>query len=187
MINDQAVVSHVDTFVVCKRFTSILVIMFEYLLRPYDHNKSSESSFTSSLKVSSSISISSTLDSSRRSSFSSSRPEFRPLHPDIIQRNLVTDFLEATSLPVNVPLHRSKEAAQPSTPMREEFERCANELSHSLASKLISPPSYKLIELLGCRAEIEKVGEITGHEVDQEMKEKRRATDDSELIFKIEL
>merc|ERR1711915_108634 len=179
--------SHADTFTKCKHFTIILVIMFEYLLRPYDQINSSESSLTSSLKVSSWISISSTLDSSRRSSLSSSRPEFRPLHSDIIQRNLVTDFLEATSLPVNVPLHRSKEASQPSTPMREEFERCANELPHSLASKLISPPSYKLIELLGCMTEIEKVSEIAGQEAHEETRESRRTNDDGDLIFKLEL
>ena len=43
-------------------------------------------------------------------SLSSSGPDFRPIYPEIIKRNLKTDFLEATSLPVNVPLHRSLEA-----------------------------------------------------------------------------
>ena len=71
--------------------------------------------------------------------------------------------------------------------MREEFERCANELPHSLASKLISPPSYKLIELLGCMTEIDKVPEITGQEANEEMRESRRTTDDGDLIFKLEL
>ena len=41
---------------------------------------------------------------------SSSHREVRPCQPSIICRNLVTDFLEATSLPVNVPLHRDREA-----------------------------------------------------------------------------
>ena len=79
--------------------------------------------------------------SSGRSSLSSSRLEFCRLHSEIIRRNLVTDFLEATSLPVNVPIHRSREAAKPPTPMREEFDRCSKQLRFSLASKLFSVPS----------------------------------------------
>merc|ERR1719154_902181 len=49
--------------------------------------------------------------SSRRTSLSSSRPEFRPIHSEIIRRNLVTDFLEASSLPGNVVKHRAREEA----------------------------------------------------------------------------
>ena len=74
---------------------------------------------------------------------SSSGPEFRPIHSEIIFRNLMTDFLEATSLPVNVPIHRSREASRPSTPMREEYDRCTKQLPFSLARKLISAPSIE--------------------------------------------
>ena len=49
--------------------------------------------------------------SSRRPSLSSSRSEFRPIHSEIIRRNLKTEFLEATSLPVNVLTHRSRDEA----------------------------------------------------------------------------
>ena len=84
---------------------------------------------------------SSSISSSRRSSLSCSRPEFRPIHSDIIRRNLVTDFLEATSLPVNVPIHRSREAVSPSHSMKEEYDRCTKQLPDSLATKLFhSPP-----------------------------------------------
>ena len=61
--------------------------------------------------------------------------------PRSSEKNLVTDFLEATSLPVNVPIHRSREASRPSTPMREEFDRCTKQLPFSLASKLFSGSS----------------------------------------------
>ena len=50
----------------------------------------------------------------------------------------MTDFLLATSLPVNVPIHRSREAIMPNTPMREEFDRCTKKLNFSLACKLFS-------------------------------------------------
>ena len=46
--------------------------------------------------------------SSRRPSLSSSRPDFRPIHSEIIRRNLITDFLTATSLPTHVPIHKSR-------------------------------------------------------------------------------
>ena len=48
----------------------------------------------------------------------------------------MTDFLLATSLPVNVPIHRSREAIKPNTPMREEFDRCTRQLTFTLACKL---------------------------------------------------
>ena len=67
---------------------------------------------------------------------SSSRLEFGSIYSEIIRRNLVTDFLLATSLPVNVPIHRSREAIKPNTPMREEFDRCTRQLTFSLACKL---------------------------------------------------
>ena len=69
---------------------------------------------------------------------SSSRLEFGSINPEIIRRNLVTDFLEATSLPVNVPIHKDREAIQPNTPMREEFDRCTKQLTFALACKLFS-------------------------------------------------
>ena len=84
--------------------------------------------------------VSSSLSSSKKSSLSSSRPDFRPIHSEIVRRTLRINFLEATSLPVNVPLHKSKEASQPSTPMREEYDRCAKQLPHSLATKLLPSP-----------------------------------------------
>merc|ERR1712156_278163 len=58
------------------------------------------------------LSFSSTSSSSRRTSLSSSRPNFRPIHSEIIRRKLVTDFLEATSVPVNVPIHRSRSMSE---------------------------------------------------------------------------
>ena len=104
--------------------------MWDFLLSFKLSNQSTASSFSN-------ISIS----SSRRSSLSSSRPEFRPIHSDIIRRNLVTDFLEATSLPVNVPIHRSREAASPSNSMKEEYDRCTKQLPGSLATKLLHSPA----------------------------------------------
>ena len=50
----------------------------------------------------------------------------------------MTDFLAATSLPVNVPLHRYKEASHPNTPMREQFDRCGKIIKFNLACKLFS-------------------------------------------------
>ena len=38
---------------------------------------------------------------------SSSRLDLGSAESDIVKRNLITDFWSATSLPVNVPLHRS--------------------------------------------------------------------------------
>merc|ERR1719154_942951 len=104
--------------------------MFDWLLLPIKTHNPSESSSLA-------VSFTSTASSSRRSSLSSSSSEIRPIHSEIIRRNLVTDFLSATSLPVNVPIHKYREASQPSTPMREEFDRCPKQLSASLATKLL--------------------------------------------------
>ena len=85
--------------------------MFEFLLRPLllpSPRLAASSTSTSS----SSISCPASSLSSRRSSLSSSVHEVRPIHTEIIQRNLITDFLEATSLPVNVPIHRDLEAVR---------------------------------------------------------------------------
>merc|ERR1711892_92917 len=79
--------------------------------------------------------------SSKKSSLSCSRPDFRPIHCEIVRRTLKTNFLLAPSLPVNVPIHRSREASRPATPMREEFDRCSKQLPFSLASKLFSASS----------------------------------------------
>ena len=73
--------------------------------------------------------------SSRRSSCSSLL-ECGSSDSEIVRRNLVTDFLTATSLPVNVPPHRTREAAVPPTPMKEEFGRCFKQIRFSLATKL---------------------------------------------------
>ena len=43
--------------------------------------------------------------SSMMSSLSSSGPDFRPVHCDIVRRTLVSTFLEGSSLPLNAPLH----------------------------------------------------------------------------------
>merc|ERR1719154_77061 len=104
--------------------------MFDWLLLPIKTHNPSESSSLA-------VSFTSSVSSSRRSSLSSSSSEIRPIHSEIIRRNLVTDFLSATSLPVNVPIHKYREASQPSTPMREEFDRCPKQLSASLATKLL--------------------------------------------------
>merc|ERR1712098_634267 len=72
--------------------------MMDYLLQPIKVQASSPLSFSSTSST-----------SLRRTSLSSSRPDFRPIHSEIIRRKLVTDFLEATSLPVNVPIHRSRD------------------------------------------------------------------------------
>ena len=55
------------------------------------------SSMASSASSSSSITIPSSANSSRRGSLSSSRPEFRPVHTEIIKRNLVKEFLTSCS------------------------------------------------------------------------------------------
>eukprot|EP00092_Neocalanus_flemingeri_P059469 GFUD01071087.1.p2 GENE.GFUD01071087.1~~GFUD01071087.1.p2 ORF type:complete len:147 (-),score=43.64 GFUD01071087.1:57-497(-) len=101
--------------------------MFDYLFLPF--------------KSTSPMSTDSSTASSRKSSISSSIPDFRPIHSEIIKRNLIRDFQEATSLPMNVPIHRLREASRPSTPMREEFDRCTKQLPFSLASKLFSVTS----------------------------------------------
>ena len=101
----------------------------------------------------------------------------------------MTDFIEATSLPVNVPIHRSKEASRPSTPMREEFDRCNKQLPYSLASKLISTPSYKFSEFLG------EEWEKKGRKIESRKEEGWRRREESEgeqwwkcdFMFKIEL
>ena len=125
--------------------------MSEYLIS--DPSSLSGVSSTSSISSTDSSSKDSNMkaysDCSRKSSLSSSGPDFRSVHSEIIYRNLMTDFMAATSLPVNVPIHRYREASRPSTPMREEFERCARQLPYSLASKLLSTPSYKVLEFLG--------------------------------------
>ena len=84
--------------------------MFEFLLRPL--LLPSPRLAASPTSTSSSISCPASSLSSRRSSVSSSVHEVRPIHTEIIQRNLITDFLEATSLPVNVPIHRDLEAVR---------------------------------------------------------------------------
>ena len=69
--------------------------MMDFLMQPIKGTNTSPMSFSSE-------------SSSRRPSLSSSRPDFRPIHSEIIRRNLVTDFLSATSLPAHVPIHRSR-------------------------------------------------------------------------------
>ena len=76
--------------------------MLDYFMQPFNYITTSQ--------VNSVMSLSSD-SSSRRTFLSSSRPEFRPIHSEIIRRHLVTYFLEASSLPVNVSTHRSRESS----------------------------------------------------------------------------
>ena len=80
----------------------MFIYMLDYLMQPINYIINSQTGST--------VSVSSD-SSSRRTSLSSSRPEFRPIHSEIIRRNLVTDFMEASSLPGNVLTHRSREDA----------------------------------------------------------------------------
>ena len=123
------------------------------------------------------------ISSSRRSSLSSSRPEFRPVHSDIIRRNLVTDFLEATSLPVNVPIHRSREAASPSHSMKEEYDRCTKhkQLPGSLATKLFhSPPKP-------CVRGRARSRETHSDQEEEEEEGRRNKMKEEELLFFMEI
>ena len=80
----------------------MFIYMLEYLMQPINYINHSQTSSAMSFSSES---------SSRRTSLSSSRPEFRPIHSEIIRRNLVTEFQEASSLPGNVLIYRSKEEA----------------------------------------------------------------------------
>ena len=68
--------------------------------------------------ASSPIQLQSSLGSSTSSStttslgLSSSRLDLGSAESEIVRRNLITDFWSATSLPVNVPLHRSTLSSQ---------------------------------------------------------------------------
>merc|ERR1740123_1538322 len=62
-----------------------------------DGESSLSSSMSSTASSSSSVLIPSSANSSRRGSLSSSRPEFRPVHTEIIKRNLVKEFLTSCS------------------------------------------------------------------------------------------
>ena len=125
------------------------------------------------------------ISSSRRSSLSSSRPEFRPVHSDIIRRNLVTDFLEATSLPVNVPIHRSREAASPSHSMKEEYDRCTKQLPGSLATKLFHSPPQVTWE---AEEEEEEEGEERERrKLRSKRKLKKNMNQQPELMFLLEM
>ena len=74
--------------------------------------------------------------SSRRCSLSSSQRTLRAIQTEIIQRNLVTDFLEATSLPVNVPIHRWRQADSPGSPALVTLASWQKELPPCLARRL---------------------------------------------------
>ena len=149
--------------------------MWDFLLSFKLSNQSTASSFSN-------ISIS----SSRRSSLSSSRPEFRPIHSDIIRRNLVTDFLEATSLPVNVPIHRSREAASPSNSMKEEYDRCTKELQGSLATKLLHSPAQSW-EVSWDTDSYEEEGEEERRKRRSKRKIKKNMNQLPELMFLMEM
>ena len=80
----------------------MFIYMLEYLMQPINYINHSQTSSAMSFSSES---------SSRRTSLSSSRPEFRPIHSEIIRRNIVTEFQEASSLPGNVLTYRSREEA----------------------------------------------------------------------------
>ena len=96
-----------------------------------------------------------------------------------MRRTLHTNFLEATSLPVNVPIHKSREASRPPTPMREQFDRCTNQLPFSLASKLFSAPTRE------GQVEGYEVDMVKGEQVTMEMSFGSENMDD--LMFKLDL
>ena len=75
--------------------------------------------------------------------------------------------------------------------MREEFDRCTKQLPFSLASKLISAPSYKFLEHLG--EEWDKKGWRIEGEGEEGWKKNEESEDEDgncgkcDLMFKIEL
>ena len=101
----------------------------------------------------------------------------------------MTDFMAATSLPVNVPIHRCREASRPSTPMREEFERCARQLPYSLASKLLSTPSYKFLgeEYTKSHRCVDTALEDKNTVERKKSEEETEAWGNEDLMFKIEM
>merc|ERR1711892_969863 len=50
--------------------------------------------------------------SSSSTSISSSGPDFRPIHPDMIRRKLTKIFLEASSLPAKIDHHKLRPAVR---------------------------------------------------------------------------
>ena len=82
---------------------------------------------------------------SSSSSISSREP--LPVHSNIIRRNIVTDFLEATSLPVNVPIQRSKQADGHTQSVREEHDH--EEISTlTITRNILTQNSYILHQSL---------------------------------------
>ena len=156
--------------------------MWDFLLLPIKHLT------TTSVSSGSTISIPNSNSSSRRSSLSSSRPEFRPIHSDIIRRNLVTDFLEATSLPVNVPIHRSREASRPSNSMQEEYDRCDKQIPLSLHTKLFSS-SPQPCDMRGERREEaeEECEEEERRKCRNKKKMQMKTEQESDLMFLMEI
>lgn len=66
----------------------------------------STSSLSTSSSSTSSVNVPTSNDSSRRSSISSSKPEFRPVHTEIIRRNLVKEFLSFCSFKEKKPMSK---------------------------------------------------------------------------------
>ena len=76
--------------------------------------------------------------------------------------------------------------------MREEFDRCGNQLPYSLASKLISTPSYKFLEFLGEEWEkkgrnIERKGEEGWRRRGEPKEEEGENWTKCDLMFNIDL
>ena len=144
--------------------------MSDYLFLPFKYSSTISNSTASSTS------------SSKKSSLSCSRPDFRPIHSDIVRRTLHTNFLEATSLPVNVPIHKSREASRPPTTMREQFDRCIKQLPFSLASKLFSAPSGE-DNVEGYEVDMVKGGQMTMKVTETE----KRSENMDDLMFKLDL
>ena len=76
--------------------------------------------------------------------------------------------------------------------MREEFDRCNKQLPYSLASKLISTPSYKFLEFLGEEWEkkgrkIERRGEEGWWRRDEPKEKEGENLARCDLMFKMDL
>ena len=100
----------------------------------------------------------------------------------------MTDFLEATSLPANVPIHRFREAASPSHSMREEYDRCTKQLPGSLATKLFhSPPQAWEVTWEAEEEEEEEGEERERRKMRSKRKLKKNMNQQPELMFLLEM
>ena len=134
--------------------------------------------------------------SSSFSNVSSTRRESLPVHSNIIRRNIVTDFLEATSIPVNVPIQRSKHADGHTQSVREEHDHEEHDQhthhhpEYSDTKLFNSPPKP-----CGLRQKLSSRGTDSDSDEEEEerrkrkskRKKKRNVQKRPELIFFLEL